>query len=67
LRILNVFLGIPFDIIPFRLEIAELAQNLLGDNLIALQAGNEPDLYGRCVPASFVLDLRQLKDLSQSS
>lgn len=43
--------GIPFnqtDI--WRLQIAELGQQILGDRLIGLQAGNEPDLYVRFVP-----------------
>lgn len=31
----------------FRLQIAEVGQTILGDNLIGLQAGNEPDLYAR--------------------
>ena len=30
-----------------RLEIAEIGQAVLKDNLIGLQVGNEPDLYGR--------------------
>ncbi|KAJ3506310.1 hypothetical protein NLJ89_g6943 [Agrocybe chaxingu] len=45
---LNVkwFCGIPFnDSVNWRLTIAEEAQNILGDNLLALQAGNEPDFY----------------------
>ena len=41
-------LGIPFnDTSNFRLGIAEQGQTILGDYLIGLQAGNEPDLYGR--------------------
>jgi len=40
-------LGIPFnDTTNFRLAIAEQGQAILGDYLIGLQAGNEPDLYG---------------------
>ncbi|KDR78213.1 hypothetical protein GALMADRAFT_94783 [Galerina marginata CBS 339.88] len=40
------FFGIPFnDSANWRLTIAEEAQAILGDNLIALQAGNEPDFY----------------------
>ncbi|TEB29048.1 glycoside hydrolase family 79 protein [Coprinellus micaceus] len=40
------FLGLPFnDTSTFHLEMAEYGQAILGDNLIALQAGNEPDLY----------------------
>ncbi|KAF8949995.1 glycoside hydrolase family 79 protein [Flammula alnicola] len=45
---LNVkwFFGIPFnDSTNWRLAIAENAQSILGDNLLALQAGNEPDFY----------------------
>jgi len=39
-------LGIPFnDSTNFRLDIAEQGQDILGDYLIGLQAGNEPDLY----------------------
>ncbi|KAL0954363.1 hypothetical protein HGRIS_003354 [Hohenbuehelia grisea] len=40
------FLGIPFnDTQNWRLQIAEYGQRILGDNLLGLQAGNEPDLY----------------------
>ncbi|KAF9529145.1 hypothetical protein CPB83DRAFT_853311 [Crepidotus variabilis] len=40
------FLGIPFnDSSNWRLEIAEQGQAILGDYLIGLQGGNEPDLY----------------------
>lgn len=28
-----------------RLQIAEVAESVLGDNLLGLQLGNEPDLY----------------------
>ncbi|KAF9051566.1 glycoside hydrolase family 79 protein [Panaeolus papilionaceus] len=48
--LLNVkwFLGIPFnDTQEWRLAIAEHGQAILGDNLLGLQAGNEPDLYER--------------------
>ncbi|KAF8064386.1 glycoside hydrolase family 79 protein [Lyophyllum atratum] len=42
------FLGIPFnDTSNFRLDIAEQGQAILGDYLIGLQVGNEPDLYAR--------------------
>ncbi|KAG5645144.1 hypothetical protein DXG03_006861 [Asterophora parasitica] len=42
------FLGIPFLLdTPNRLDIAEQGQAILGDYLIGLQAGNEPDLYAR--------------------
>ena len=40
------FYGIPFnDSVNWRLEIAEYGQEILGENLIGMQAGNEPDLY----------------------
>ncbi|VDC02964.1 unnamed protein product [Peniophora sp. CBMAI 1063] len=40
------YLGIPFfNHTPFSLELAESGQQILGDRLLALQAGNEPDLY----------------------
>ncbi|EEB97859.1 hypothetical protein MPER_02732, partial [Moniliophthora perniciosa FA553] len=43
------FLGIPMNDTntgsPIRLEIAEYSQQVLGDRLLGLQAGNEPDLY----------------------
>ncbi|KAF9484215.1 glycoside hydrolase family 79 protein [Pholiota conissans] len=39
-------LGIPFnDTQNFRLAIAERGQQILGDHLMGLQVGNEPDLY----------------------
>ncbi|KAF8154314.1 hypothetical protein B0H34DRAFT_84911 [Crassisporium funariophilum] len=39
-------LGIPFnDTSAFRLGVAEQGQAILGDYLIGLQVGNEPDLY----------------------
>ncbi|KAF8636081.1 hypothetical protein AX17_003787 [Amanita inopinata Kibby_2008] len=42
------FLGVPFnDTTNFRLGIAEVGQQILGEYLIGLQAGNEPDLYAR--------------------
>ncbi|KAF8800345.1 glycoside hydrolase family 79 protein [Phlegmacium glaucopus] len=41
------FLGIPFnDSVNWRLTIAEEGQQILGSNLLGLQAGNEPDFYG---------------------
>uniref|UniRef100_A0A8H7XVC6 Beta-glucuronidase C-terminal domain-containing protein n=1 Tax=Psilocybe cubensis TaxID=181762 RepID=A0A8H7XVC6_PSICU len=41
------YLGVPFnDSANFRLGIAEQGQAILGDFLVGLQAGNEPDLYG---------------------
>jgi len=30
-----------------RLQIAEVGEAILGHNLLGLQVGNEPDLYGR--------------------
>lgn len=43
-------LGVPFnDTTNFRFQIAEVAEAVLGDNLLGFQAGNEPDLYGSCV------------------
>lgn len=43
---LGWYLGIPFNQTdPFRLQIAELAENIMGDGLLGLQAGNEPDFY----------------------
>jgi hypothetical protein len=44
------YLGVPFnDTANLRLQIAEVGQAILGDNLIGLQAGNEPDLYAAYV------------------
>ncbi|KAH9886697.1 hypothetical protein C8Q73DRAFT_714970 [Cubamyces lactineus] len=40
------YLGIPFnDTSNLRLQIAEAAESILGDNVIGFQVGNEPDLY----------------------
>ncbi|KAI0270636.1 glycoside hydrolase family 79 protein [Gloeopeniophorella convolvens] len=40
------YLGVPFfNTTPFSLEIVEQGQVILGDYLLGLQAGNEPDLY----------------------
>ena len=53
-------LGIPFnDTVNWRLEIAEKGQQILGDNLLGLQAGNEPDYY-----AAFVLSFLLFLSLS---
>ncbi|KAF7974612.1 hypothetical protein HWV62_11580 [Athelia sp. TMB] len=42
------YLGLPFnDTSNFRLQIAEVGQAILGNKLIGLQVGNEPDLYSR--------------------
>lgn len=44
--VLTPWPGIPFnDTVNWRLQIAELGEEILGDRLIGLQAGNEPDLY----------------------
>jgi hypothetical protein len=40
------FFGIPFnDSVNWRLTIAEESEQILGNNLLGLQAGNEPDFY----------------------
>ncbi|KAJ3476918.1 hypothetical protein NLI96_g10822 [Meripilus lineatus] len=40
------YLGIPMnDTANLRLQIAEVAEDILGDTLLGLQLGNEPDLY----------------------
>ncbi|KAJ6588734.1 glycoside hydrolase family 79 protein [Mycena capillaripes] len=40
------YVGVPFnDTSDFRLQIVELSETILGDNLIGVQVGNEPDLY----------------------
>jgi hypothetical protein len=40
------YLGVPFnDTANLRLQIAEVGEAVLGDNLLGLQVGNEPDLY----------------------
>ncbi|KIJ18005.1 glycoside hydrolase family 79 protein [Paxillus involutus ATCC 200175] len=42
------YLGVPFnDTSNWRLQIAEVGESILGDYLVGLQAGNEPDLYSR--------------------
>lgn len=41
------FIGIPLNDSTIRIEIAELSQAILGDKLIGMQVGNEPDLYAR--------------------
>ena len=46
--------GIPLnDTTNLRLEIAEVAEAILGDNLLGLQVGNEPDLYASYVSYLF--------------
>ncbi|KAJ7749319.1 glycoside hydrolase family 79 protein [Mycena maculata] len=40
------YIGVPFnDTSDFRLQIVEYSEAILGDNLIGVQVGNEPDLY----------------------
>ncbi len=39
------YLGVPFNDTNWRLQIVETGQAILGDFLIGIQAGNEPDLY----------------------
>ena len=42
------YLGVPFnDSSNWRLAIVEQGQAILGDYLIGIQAGNEPDLYAQ--------------------
>jgi hypothetical protein len=53
-------LGIPFnDSVDWRLAIAEKGQQILGDNLLGLQAGNEPD----CSEKDIVLQHMDLNDI----
>ncbi|TDL27070.1 hypothetical protein BD410DRAFT_783231 [Rickenella mellea] len=41
------YFGIPFlDLSKLQLNLIELAESTLGSNLLGLQGGNEPDLYG---------------------
>jgi hypothetical protein len=70
--IVSALTGIPFmDASNFHLGIAEQGQAILGDYLIGLQVGNEPDLYARHKrrPAvsqtiSYPLTLHQLRERS---
>ncbi|KAJ7126148.1 glycoside hydrolase family 79 protein [Mycena epipterygia] len=40
------YVGVPFnDTSDFRLQIVEYSEAILGDNLLGVQVGNEPDLY----------------------
>ncbi|KAJ7512818.1 glycoside hydrolase family 79 protein [Mycena galericulata] len=40
------YIGVPFnDTSDFRFEIVEYSEAILGDNLLGVQVGNEPDLY----------------------
>ena len=42
----SLSIGVPLnDTSILRLQIAELGESILGNNLIGLQIGNEPDLY----------------------
>ncbi|RDX55721.1 glycoside hydrolase family 79 protein [Lentinus brumalis] len=41
------YLGIPFNDTNWRFQIAEKSEAILGDNILGLQAANEPDLYAR--------------------
>lgn len=54
------YLGVPFaNTSPFSLGIIEQGQAILGEYLLAMQAGNEPDLFadhGFMPPVSFALD-----------
>ncbi|KAI0027521.1 hypothetical protein K488DRAFT_25110, partial [Vararia minispora EC-137] len=69
-QLVNVwwYLGIPFyNTTPFDLSIAQEAEAILGDRLLALQAGNEPDLYALhghrplgYSPASYLTDFDNL-------
>ena len=44
--LISRYIGIPFNATnPFRLDIVEAGQAILGDYLLGLQAGNEPDFY----------------------
>ncbi|KAK0200670.1 hypothetical protein DFS33DRAFT_1266366 [Desarmillaria ectypa] len=62
------YLGIPFyNTSDFQLAIAEQGQAILGDYLLGLQAGNEPDLYERhghrsdgYEPSDYVSEVGQL-------
>ncbi|KAF8991302.1 glycoside hydrolase family 79 protein [Cyathus striatus] len=62
------FMGIPFnDTTNWRTQVAEYGQNILGDHLVGLQAGNEPDLYinnghrtGTYTPNDYVSEVQSL-------
>jgi hypothetical protein len=42
----SLFLGAPFiENNPFNMDILDVAEAILGEYLIGIQAGNEPDLY----------------------
>jgi hypothetical protein len=49
--LVSIRLGIAFyDPVNWRLQITESEQEILGDNLLGLQAGNEPDFYQLYAP-----------------
>lgn len=55
-RWLTLGIGIPMnDTNNPRLEIAEVAEAILGDHLVGFQLGNEPDLYAQYVPIFFLI------------
>ncbi|THV02731.1 hypothetical protein K435DRAFT_748884 [Dendrothele bispora CBS 962.96] len=73
---LNVrwYLGIPFNDTNWRLQIAERGQEILGEYLIGLQTGNEPDLYVRhghrnegWGPNDFLSEMQSLVSAMQTS
>lgn len=47
--------GIPFNDTNWRLQIAEYGQAILGDHLLGLQGGNEPDYYLRYIRRPLIL------------
>jgi hypothetical protein len=52
----GILTGVPMnDTANPRLQIAEAGEAILGDNLLGLQVGNEPDLYGAYVYHSSIL------------
>lgn len=61
------YMGIPFNETTIRMAIVDESQAILGDNLLGLQAGNEPDFYGKFgrrpspyEPADYVAELGNL-------
>ncbi|KAG6818505.1 hypothetical protein H0H93_004435, partial [Arthromyces matolae] len=56
------YFGIPFNDTNWRLQIAEKAQQILGDRLYGLQAGNEPDYYLSHGHRTAPYDVRQYAD-----
>ncbi|KAF5339473.1 hypothetical protein D9758_015323 [Tetrapyrgos nigripes] len=68
------YLGIPFNDTNWRLQIAERGEEILGDYLLGLQAGNEPDLYVRhghrpqgWGPSDFLSEMQSLVSAIQNS